>query len=940
MRRMSFCPRRVLLFIAYLLGCCAHAFASGGAPTVTVTRCESVGTSNTMSCVPATGPVLANTQIVYQIKAFDPEGEKLSFGPVFPSPTISSVVYRQLGDVDETGLIQGFDATKVSNFLAGTGTLTESQRWKADVDQNTVINSNDATLINQIVAKTAPEPNIYYYSFKTTSSQVGKNFSIPFKVSDGTTTVTRTATLSVVSSIPVNVPGLNPAQAGDGKVTLTWNTVTNAVGYKVKYGTASGNYTTTIDVGNNTTYNVNGLINGTQYYFVVVAYSISTTSANSNQVSAKPDIVEANTLFVKNVDYNAAGQIIKIEYGNGVTTTYTYDPLNLRLRRIYTINISAQVLQDLNYAYDSVGNILSITDAVNTASQSFQYDELSRLTKATGSYGTKSYVYDKIGNIVQKDGLTYGYGTKPHAVTSLSNGTTFEYDANGNMVKKTETGNIVTQYSYDTENRLTKVDKNGQNIALYYYDGDGGRTKTIVNGVITTFVGALYEETSTRKTRYVFLGDTRLASISNGNILYYHGDHLGSANVLTDAGGIKKELIEYEPFGKITRDDRSGTSNDIARYYFTGQRFDDETGLYFYNARYYDASLGRFLTSDLVVPRPGNPQAFNRYSYASNNPVTYLEDGNGWFIPFIFAAIKGAAVGAAVGAATAGITGGDIGNGALFGAIGGGAFSGLSSVFSSGAKFAMTGTSNVSLVGKTATAFNILGTAVSGAGAGASMAAINGSDIGLGALAGLAGSMAGYFGAHHLAPSAGHIFGNLASAAVNGNDLDRAAYLGFLDSSVGTTIEYMIPQPTIGSQGTPEGGDLIFYKAGLDPGGLFLSFLQGKPISHVAVAQNATRQIDSHVDGGVNIRDIDFGRQGRLVKWAGAGNKKFVDLAVQYGKVNAFQYGLGPGREVCSTFCGRVATETGLSIPGFSPSSQFHNLQNIPYFGVYGVQRP
>jgi hypothetical protein len=156
--------------------------------------------------------------------------------------------------------------------------------------------------------------------------------------------------------------------------------------------------------------------------------------------------------------------------------------------------------------------------------------------------------------------------------------------------------------------------------------------------------------------------------------------------------------------------------------------------------------VGRFLTPDTIVPRPGNPQAFNRYSYAGNNPISYLEDGNGWFIPFIIAAIKGAAIGAAVGAATAAITGGDIGQGALFGAVGGAAFAGVSSGFSSLAKFAMTGTTNVSPIGNTATTLNIISGTIGGAAAGASVAGAAGGDVGLGALAGTAGAVAGFLG--------------------------------------------------------------------------------------------------------------------------------------------------------------------------------------------------
>ena len=57
---------------------------------------------------------------------------------------------------------------------------------------------------------------------------------------------------------------------------------------------------------------------------------------------------------------------------------------------------------------------------------------------------------------------------------------------------------------------------------------------------------------------------------------------------------------------------------------FTGQRLDG-TELYYYGARYYDASIGRFIPPDSIVPKPFNPQEFNRYSYALNNPLRYID---------------------------------------------------------------------------------------------------------------------------------------------------------------------------------------------------------------------------------------------------------------------------------------------------------------------------
>lgn len=74
--------------------------------------------------------------------------------------------------------------------------------------------------------------------------------------------------------------------------------------------------------------------------------------------------------------------------------------------------------------------------------------------------------------------------------------------------------------------------------------------------------------------------------------------------------------LRYFPYGKTRYDD--GSTPTSRR--FTGQIEDATIGLYFYNARFYDAALGRFVQADSIVPSPGNPQSFNRYSYVLNSP--------------------------------------------------------------------------------------------------------------------------------------------------------------------------------------------------------------------------------------------------------------------------------------------------------------------------------
>jgi len=115
---------------------------------------------------------------------------------------------------------------------------------------------------------------------------------------------------------------------------------------------------------------------------------------------------------------------------------------------------------------------------------------------------------------------------------------------------------------------------------------------------------------------------------------------LGSSHVITDARGALVELAEYTPYGSLSHHEGAVT----VPHGFTGQRFDSSTGLYFYNARYYDASLGRFSSPDPFVQDPSDPQTLNRYAYVRNNPVNYVDPSGYSFWSKFFGIIIGVAV--------------------------------------------------------------------------------------------------------------------------------------------------------------------------------------------------------------------------------------------------------------------------------------------------------
>jgi RHS repeat-associated protein len=138
------------------------------------------------------------------------------------------------------------------------------------------------------------------------------------------------------------------------------------------------------------------------------------------------------------------------------------------------------------------------------------------------------------------------------------------------------------------------------------------------------------------KTKFFRLGNELLASkqspVSNPEKqVFYHNDHLGGVNVITDISGARVQLTEYDPWGKVSRSD--GNVDPSRR--FTGQELDPESGLYYYGARYYDPDLGRFISPDSIVPSVGDPQSHNRYSYTRNNPVKYTDPTGHSFLSFL-----------------------------------------------------------------------------------------------------------------------------------------------------------------------------------------------------------------------------------------------------------------------------------------------------------------
>ena len=180
------------------------------------------------------------------------------------------------------------------------------------------------------------------------------------------------------------------------------------------------------------------------------------------------------------------------------------------------------------------------------------------------------------------------------------------------------------------------------NSAVFVYDGDGSRVKKINQAGSTVYIGSLFEIDATgRTTKQIFAGPNRICAVdSTGDKSFYHTDHLGSSNVITDSTGKQIGWTEFAPYGSVSK--QNGSHDP--KYKFTGKELDN-TGLYFYGARYMDPQLGRFITADTIVQAPYDPQSLNRYSYCRNNPINYTDPtGHKWSWSNFWRSLIGAVV--------------------------------------------------------------------------------------------------------------------------------------------------------------------------------------------------------------------------------------------------------------------------------------------------------
>jgi RHS repeat-associated protein len=381
---------------------------------------------------------------------------------------------------------------------------------------------------------------------------------------------------------------------------------------------------------------------------------------------------QIRTAYVSATSYAADGKLAGRDYANPHLTlrrAYAYEDDTQRLSRIQTLvqqpltdDLKAE--QDDTYAWDDAGNLTSVTDRAlhEPVASCFTYDALNRLdhawtteqtdcsdagstTKHAGPAGyNQSWTYSTDGNITSQRGLlgttAYHYDDPdhPHAVTEAGHDS-FAYDANGALAKKIQ-GIVPTTYDWDAQQRLEKATAKLVEHTRFVYAPDGTRLARVDPlGVATLYIDGQEITVAlgiAKGTRYYNVESTTVAvRLPSGVLKWQLNDTQGSAQIAVPAGTNLVERTYYNPFGEI----RAGSAAPPTDHGWLDKTKDPTTGLNELGARYYDAGLGRFISTDPAIDN-SSAQSANPYSYGANNPILYVDPTGLWSLSGAWNSVK------------------------------------------------------------------------------------------------------------------------------------------------------------------------------------------------------------------------------------------------------------------------------------------------------------
>lgn len=358
--------------------------------------------------------------------------------------------------------------------------------------------------------------------------------------------------------------------------------------------------------------------------------TITRTYDDLNRVTSYKDS-RGNTIGYQ---YDAVGNLIKLTYPDGKVVSYDYDAAN-RLNKVSDWNGRVTT-----YEYDPTGRLIQNT-LPDGSITTFIYDEAGHLLqqkdidKNSNIIAQYDFTYDQIGNILSENSsgmqmadsdtveMVYGAGNR----LSNFNSQEISYDADGNIIQGPLNGEIQS-FAYDSRNRLVQAGNTS-----YSYDAEGNRISMVNNDSQTNFIinpqaelsQVLIREQDGQNTYYVY-GLGLIGEETADNFSTYHYDRRGSTIAITDIAGEITDTYIYGPYGELVT--HTGSNDTPFLYDGRDTVSTDINGLYYMRARYYNPTIKRFMSKDVLLGSINKGQSLNRYSFVTGQPV-FLVDPTG-----------------------------------------------------------------------------------------------------------------------------------------------------------------------------------------------------------------------------------------------------------------------------------------------------------------------
>lgn len=296
---------------------------------------------------------------------------------------------------------------------------------------------------------------------------------------------------------------------------------------------------------------------------------------------------------------------------------------------------------EYKYVFADNGNLMEeyINGELNS---SYEYNNLSQMTRVNSKKQnlTIVYEYDAGGNLTIIKYYKLSFETETEALMEEIEKVSYKYDSkwsdllteyNGEHIEYDNIGNPISyingiNFEWNQGRDLSKISNENGEIAAYTYNSDGIRTKKVIGDKAVEYYiegnNVLYEKGIDYEIYYIYDNNSEIAGFEyDGSTYIYKKNGLKDIIGIIDLQGNEIAAYEYDSWGKITKTTGNMEIARINPFRYKSYYYDEESGLYYLNSRYYDACTGRFINADKHIETYVGFHSNNMFAYCENAPV-------------------------------------------------------------------------------------------------------------------------------------------------------------------------------------------------------------------------------------------------------------------------------------------------------------------------------